>query len=50
VPLDDTIILCDEAEDIKYKQLKMIGTRLGQNSSIILVGDYKQSIYKIINC
>ena len=43
---NNTLILCDEAEDIKYKQLKMIGTRLGKNSSILLIGDYKQSIYQ----
>lgn len=41
---NDTIILCDEAEDIHYKQLKLIGTRLGTGSCIYLIGDYKQSI------
>jgi len=44
---NNTIIICDEAEDIKYKQLKLIGTRLGKESCIYLIGDYKQSIYDI---
>lgn len=44
---NDTIILVDEAEDIHYKQLKLIGTRLGQNSCVYFIGDYKQSIYDV---
>lgn len=42
---DNTVILCDEAEDLKYKQLRLIGTRLGKNSCIMLVGDFRQSVY-----
>lgn len=41
---NDTIILVDEAEDLTEKQIKLIGTRLGDNSKIILAGDYKQSV------
>ena len=41
---NDTIILCDEAEDLSESQIKLIGTRLGQNSKIYLAGDYKQSL------
>lgn len=41
---NNTIILVDEAEDLTYKQLRLIGTRLGDNSRIFLDGDYKQSL------
>lgn len=39
-----SILLCDEAEDLTKSQIKLIGTRLGENSRIFLVGDYKQSL------
>jgi len=39
----DTIIVCDESEDLSKKQLKLVGTRLGDNSRIFFAGDYKQS-------
>jgi len=41
---NDTIIVVDEAEDLSLKQLRLIGTRLGENSKIYLAGDYKQSL------
>lgn len=41
---NDTIILCDEAEDLSQSQIKLIGTRLGENSKIYFAGDYKQSL------
>lgn len=41
---NDTIILVDEAEDLTDKQIRLIGTRLGDNSKIYLAGDYKQSV------
>ena len=41
---NDTIILVDEAEDLDEKQIKLVGTRLGENSRIFLAGDYKQSV------
>lgn len=40
----DTVILVDEAEDLTEKQIKLIGTRLGENSRIFWAGDYKQSV------
>lgn len=47
---NDTIILCDEAEDLSESQIRLIGTRLGDNSKIYLAGDYKQSLLtKTIN-
>ena len=41
---NNTIILCDEAEDLSESQIRLIGTRLGQDSKIYLAGDYKQSL------
>lgn len=47
---NDTIVLCDEAEDLTQSQIRLIGTRLGENSKIYLSGDYKQSLLnKTIN-
>ena len=47
---NDTIVLCDEAEDLTQSQIRLIGTRLGENSKIYLAGDYKQSLLnKTIN-
>lgn len=41
---NSTIIWSDEAEDLTEKQLRLIGTRVGENSAIYFSGDYKQSI------
>lgn len=41
---NETIILCDEAEDLTRKQLKLVGTRVGTNTKIYFSGDYKQSL------
>jgi len=40
---DETVIVVDESEDLSKKQLKLIGTRLGDKSKIYFAGDYKQS-------
>ena len=40
----DCFMFVDEAEDLDAKQLKMIGTRVGKKSVIVLCGDYKQAI------
>ena len=37
-------ILCDESEDLTEKQIRLVGTRVGENSRIIYNGDYKQSV------
>ena len=42
---DSTMLIVDESSDLRMKQLKLIGTRLGKNSMVAFVGDYKQSIY-----
>jgi len=36
-------LICDEAQNLTYQQLKAILTRLGKNSKIILCGDPDQS-------
>lgn len=40
----DSIVVVDEAEDLSEKQIRLIGTRLGENSRIFLNGDYKQAV------
>lgn len=44
-----TIILADEAEDLQESQIRLIGTRLGENSRIFFSGDYKQSVINSSN-
>lgn len=41
---NNAILLVDEAEDLTDKQIRLIGTRLGENSRIFFSGDYKQSV------
>lgn len=38
------VVLVDEAEDLSRRELRLVGTRIGENSRIFLNGDYKQSI------
>ena len=38
------VVLVDEAEDLSRREIRLVGTRLGENSRIFLNGDYKQSI------
>lgn len=42
---ENTIILTDESEDLNEEQLRLVGTRVGENSRIFLTGDFKQGIY-----
>lgn len=42
---NETIMVCDEAEDLSERQIRLIGTRLGENSRIFFSGDYKQGIF-----
>lgn len=39
-----TYILVDEAEDLSEKQIRLVGTRIGENSKIVFDGDYKQAV------
>lgn len=41
---NNTVLLVDEAEDLSKDILKLIGTRVGDNSKIYFSGDYKQSV------
>lgn len=41
---NQTCMIVDEAEDLTGKELRLIGTRLGENSRIFLSGDYKQAV------
>lgn len=41
---NDSIMVIDEAEDLSESQIRLIGTRVGQNSRIFFSGDYKQSL------
>lgn len=40
-----TIIVVDEAEDLSEKQIRLIGTRLGEESRIFFSGDFGQAIF-----
>lgn len=39
---DDTYVVVDEAQNCDYKQLKMLLSRVGQNSKMVIVGDATQ--------
>lgn len=41
--IGDTFIMVDEAEDLDIKTIKMIGSRIEENSCVCFVGDYKQA-------
>lgn len=41
--IEDTFVLVDEAEDLNSKLLKLIGTRLGENSEVVFAGDFHQA-------
>lgn len=41
---NETVMLVDEAEDLDEKQIRLIGTRVGQNSKVYFSGDYRQSV------
>lgn len=38
-----SFIIVDECEDLTLKELKLVGTRTGQDSAIVLCGDWKQA-------
>lgn len=40
---DNSFIIVDEAQNLNFTQLKMIATRLGENSKMILCGDSQQT-------
>lgn len=42
---NESITVVDEAEDLNEKEIRLIGTRIGENSRIFFNGDYKQAIF-----
>lgn len=40
---NDCCIICDESEDLTAKQIRLIGTRVGENSRVFFNGDHQQS-------
>lgn len=46
--IEDTFMIVDEAEDLNVKLIKLVGTRLGQNSVIAFSGDLNQAEDKYI--
>lgn len=47
--VSDTFIIADEAEDMNPKLIKLLGTRLAENSSITFVGDWEQAEDKYVD-
>lgn len=41
---NSTIAVVDECEDLTEAQIRLVGTRLGENSRVFFAGDYKQSV------
>jgi len=49
ITLNDAIIIFDEVQNNTFHELDSVITRLGENSRIILCGDYRQSDLKLQN-
>ncbi|APR02497.1 TPA: PhoH family protein [Clostridium botulinum] len=47
--LKDTFVLVDECEDLNKKIFKLIGSRVGNNSCVAFVGDWKQAEAKYVH-
>jgi PhoH-like ATPase len=47
--IQETFMLCDEAEDLNVTLIKLIGTRIGKNSVLTFSGDYNQAEGKYVN-
>lgn len=43
---DDAFIICDESQNLTVHEIKMLLTRIGENSKVIINGDIKQSDIK----
>ena len=43
---DDAFVICDEAQNITLPELKMLVTRIGEGSTLVLNGDIQQSDLK----
>ena len=40
----NSILVCDEAEDLTERELRLVGTRVGEEGRIFFSGDYKQGV------
>jgi PhoH-like ATPase len=49
VNIDDTYVICDEAEDLNTKLIKLVGSRIGKKACIVFTGDWKQCESKYKN-
>jgi Predicted ATPase related to phosphate starvation-inducible protein PhoH len=49
VSIDNTFMIVDEAEDLDTKTIKLIGTRIGENTVCAFCGDYNQAEGKFVN-
>jgi phosphate starvation-inducible PhoH-like protein len=43
---NNAFVICDEAQNITFHELKMLLTRVGQNTKLVLNGDIMQSDLK----
>jgi len=43
---DNAFVICDESQNITFHELKMLVTRIGENSKLVLNGDIQQSDLK----
>ena len=41
--VDETLMIVDECEDLNLKLIKLLGTRIGHKSAIVLTGDWHQA-------
>lgn len=41
---NETVMVVDEAEDLKEAQIRLIGTRIGQSAKVYFSGDFRQSV------
>ena len=46
---DNTFVICDEAQNITLPELKMLVTRVGEGSKLVLNGDIQQSDLKEVD-
>lgn len=46
---EDTFVICDEAQNITLPELKMLVTRIGEGSKLVLNGDVQQSDLKEVD-
>lgn len=49
ITIRNSFVIVDEAEDMDLRTLAIIGARLGEGSTIVYCGDYKQAETKFLN-